>query len=107
MSCSLVHAVGAHQGCPTIYLDEALAACPACSNGQASSGRTRWHDTSSRADSLHVITKWDYEGHDLYRDKWSDELSVWKWVVKRLALETEETSRKRKVARKWHYCNDS
>jgi hypothetical protein len=37
----------------------------------------------------------------------SDELSVWKWVVKRLALETEETSRKRKVARKWHYCNDS
>jgi hypothetical protein len=37
----------------------------------------------------------------------SDELSVWKWVVKRLGLETEETSRKRKVARKWHYCNDS
>ena len=24
-----------------------------------------------------------------------------KWVVKRLAVETEETSRKRKVARKW------
>jgi hypothetical protein len=37
----------------------------------------------------------------------SDELSVWKWVVKRLGLETEELSRKRKVARKWHYCNDS
>jgi hypothetical protein len=37
----------------------------------------------------------------------SDELSGSKWVVKRLEVETEEASRKRKVARKWSYYNDS